>query len=825
MTNSNTTIGTNIGKARRRLSQLWQAPTFLLGVLAFIGVAVSAPWRPTPQAREFEQLLTTLRTGLEQKESDVDRLATAADEARLRVADHPRRAFEAHYLIGSTYWRQAQQKPAPYAKEVWPRAVEHLEQAFVAGPSEKDRPSLQFRLGYSLYHHNKDLHRAIDLMTLGVEKGSTDPRDGYRLLVAANLKLAKPNLEGALSASNRLLDLTPEREIDKLAEARLQHAELLIRKESRGEAIKVLDQISAKAARLLRIRARTLQARACKEEGQWAKAIPIWQELLTDAAHVEGGKAYINYELGWCYHEMKPPNYPENIRVWTEASRLGGPAGQAAGLHLGELKFSIEETLTAEILTDWKRALDDVRSPEDFKNPYIEIAQVRELFLQAMKELSDQQDSAKAQAVAELLRRVSPPGSADRQLAEASESHAQRLAEKLKNKLDDVTAEEVHAQYRRAGEAFHNASKLPNEAERPELLWRAAKCYAAGKEATIAQKILHEFVLLEKNEPRLAEAWFTLGDLYRLEGKKVEAHEAFVKCLQYPDTPFAYRSNYHLAVEAIEKKDLAAARTILEHNLHGPNRDIDRPSHEKSLYKLASLLVQMENYAEAQVYLKNCLQLYPENALANVVRQQLGESCRRLAAKELQYETEKRKLLKPNIPEDARLRLEETMRSHRTKRKEWLGEAVKAYQVLADELKRSAREQPLDKNDATLLRRALFGMGDCYLDGEEFSEGLTVFQELQVKHRKTLEGLYASSRICYTVDQMRPTMKESAKLKEQAMESLRMLLEDIKEMPPDHEIFRTKNGMSRPEWVRWAETIQLHLLAPPKKDSPLPAIR
>ena len=83
--------------------------------------------------------------------------------------------------------------------------------------------------------------------------------------------------------------------------------------------------------------ARLLQARCCEEEGLWGRAIPFWQELLEDAPQVDGGQARIDYALGMCFTKMQPPNEAEAVRAWAEAAQLGGPAGQAAGLRLGEL--------------------------------------------------------------------------------------------------------------------------------------------------------------------------------------------------------------------------------------------------------------------------------------------------------------------------------------------------------------------------------------------------------------------------------------------------------------------------------------------------------
>jgi hypothetical protein len=56
-------------------------------------------------------------------------------------------------------------------------------------------------------------------------------------------------------------------------------------------------------------------------------------------------------------------------------------------------------------------------------------------------------------------------------------------------------------------------------------------------------------------------------------------------------------------------------------------------------------------------------------------------------------------------------------------------------------------------------------------------------------------------------------------------ESVRMLLEDLKAMPPDHEVFRTPGIRPYTDWLGWAESVQRYLQTPPRKDVGLPAIR
>src|ERR1043165_126802 len=251
MTTSTTTIGTKVGRARRSLGQLWQVPTFLVGLLAFMGVAVSAPWRHPPDWYDFQKLLTSIRDGLDPAQNpdpNGDALVNDAETALLRVERFADRLGETEFLAGSAYYRQAQQKPPPFDKEIWPKASMHLEKALQATVPEKDRSCLQYRLGYCWYQQGKEVPRAIELMTQAVDRGAEQPLQGYQLLVQANLQLTPPNLESALYASRRILDLTPEGNAESLALARIAHSELLIRKNLRAEAIKELEPIPSTRA-------------------------------------------------------------------------------------------------------------------------------------------------------------------------------------------------------------------------------------------------------------------------------------------------------------------------------------------------------------------------------------------------------------------------------------------------------------------------------------------------------------------------------------------------------------------------------------------------
>ncbi len=817
MTTSTTVLGSKVGRARRSLGQLWQVPTFLIGLLAFVGVAASTPWRVTPQQREFDEMISRLRTGLEQGE-DPNVLVGIAENVVGKLPRFRSRAAEAHFLVGSAFYRQAKAKSAVLAKDIWPRAVEHLDQALKLGGSDEDRIALQYRLGFSLYQLNQDVPRSLELMTLSVEKGADQPLPAYRLLVEAHLAQKAPNFDAALTAARRVIDLTPERETEAIAKGRVQIGELLLRKGMRAEAIKEMDRITSKAPRAVRVQARLLQAQACEDDGQWTKAIPLWQGLLADAPHVPGGRARICYALGWCHQQKDSADTQESIRFWQEALKLGGPAGQAAGLRLGQLRLALAP---GQALADWTTALASTQPNELFRNPYVEIEQVREWLDQAIRHLDVAQDPEKTQTVAELYRRITPGSDSDYRIAQAAEAVAKQRAEQYKTVSGNVTAEEVQAQYRRAAAAFELAAKARPEAERSEPLWRCAQCYLAARDTAQAQQVLVLFVQFERDETRLAEGWFTLGDLYRSAQDRKTARDAYLKCIEIPNTPFANRARYHLAMEEKEQKNYTKAREILEQIL-SKSRDVDLRTQEKAQYQMTSVLMLMAEYDRAHVELKEFIHRFPENANTLLAREQLGECCRQLAKNELLKEVELRKSITLTSSEELRQTVNENLNKIRISRNALLTESIKACEALSDELEKKARTKPLDPIEQILRRRAQFGIGECYFYGERYFDALHSFRELQGKNRRTVEGFYACLYICDLVGVLQQPPKRAEQARESAKEAIRLLQEDLKGLAADAEIFRMPGIRPREWWVSWADTEQRKLTVPPRPDNEFP---
>jgi tetratricopeptide (TPR) repeat protein len=205
--------------------------------------------------------------------------------------------------------------------------------------------------------------------------------------------------------------------------------------------------------------------------------------------------------------------------------------------------------------------------------------------------------------------------------------------------------------------------------------------------------------------------------------------------------------------------------------------------------------------------------VFPDSPQVLQARLQLGECYRALAKKEHLRERAMEISLS-TLPDELKVRKKEEIQYQRTVRLDLLREAYKAYQQLADELEALARKKQLADHESILRRRAWLGVGECHLDDEHFVEALRIFQEVQVKNRRTLEAIFASKFVYYVYEVMQAQQLPKVQVdraRDLAKESLRLLVEDVQTLPKDQEAFRK-------QWLAWADEKLQALSVPPKID-------
>src|SRR5262249_23715584 len=155
--------------------------------------------------------------------------------------------------------------------------LNHLGQAEAGGVAEEDWTQLWYALGKALQLSGGDAQRVVNYLRHALPEGADNPAEGYGLLAQAYLRLPTPNLEAALEANQKQLDLSSTEEIHLAA--RLARGEILARLQRYPEAVKILALVGPSAPAAVRLRARFLQAGCCEKAGLWGKAVPLWKEL------------------------------------------------------------------------------------------------------------------------------------------------------------------------------------------------------------------------------------------------------------------------------------------------------------------------------------------------------------------------------------------------------------------------------------------------------------------------------------------------------------------------------------------------------------------
>jgi tetratricopeptide (TPR) repeat protein len=474
---------------------------------------------------------------------------------------------------------------------------------------------------------------------------------------------------------------------------------------------------------------------------------------------------------------------------------LGGEEGQAAGLRLAEMHLTAPAFEPAWGLTDLTGALVKVHSPHDYKNKLVTLIHVREIFETVWSLFQEKHDFTHAEQLAELYKKVALRGVAEERLAQSLQARGEELEDKASKgsgPLVNSWKEQAREQFLKAGAAFESAANARPIIQQAATLEQIAACFSRAKDFTKAVAAWKRFVQIHNSDEALAGGCMALADAYRALGQMDLAREALYKCIEYPNTPFAFRARYQLALEAIDQGKLDQAEKILEQNVREVNGPVDREAHGKSLYQYAGLLLQRKNYDKAPLFLDLATREYPDDPKAWSARDQLG-LCYRQLAKE-----EDRKLQEKGVEEkNAAYRSE--------KRRGYLGNAAKVYQKLADDLEKLST---LSAKQQSLLGKSQVAVADIYRAMAEYGEAIRRYKILLEKYHGKKEellacaGIWYSAKELYTADQTRRDALEDTRV------ALAKTLADLDNMTPDSEAFQGPDGRSREIWLNWLRNAQ-----------------
>jgi tetratricopeptide (TPR) repeat protein len=769
-----------------RLRHLWQVPVFFAGLLALVLAGIAQPLFQPDEQDQLESVLVSLRQYAGGASCSLDQFLERAEPLFTQADRCPTQAAEAHYLAGCLYQSQAQKLSGKEASESWQQARRHLEQADRLGIPEGDRQRLTYRLARSWLHTGENTQRVIEAMTAAIA-GADDRAEAYDLLSRAYLSLPQPDLQGALLANKKLLDLPTVKE-EILAPARLLRGQLLLQLQQPGEARDVLAFVKPPAPAALVRQARYLRAQSFQEEEQWDEAAAQWKTLLTERGLEAGEQGRYLYQLGVCHRHLE--ELDEATRAWEQAMvKPSGEDAQAAAISLAELRLLGPNPQGA--LAAFEQAVHNVKKPEDWQNPLFDLTRVREVFERGclVYHVTGRYDQSMQLAL--LYEKLAAPGASANLFAQAAEAEARVKRDEAAKEKVEVTrhllAEVAHGLFRQAARKFEASAAALAPAEQGERLWRAASCYLHGEDPEAALPLLERCIQLGHPADRLDEAWFRVGEARRTTGKPAEAMAAYEQCLNIRHSgTHAYRARYQKALLHIARGEIDQAMTALEENLGLLQAEPDREAEEKCLYELGSLLIHRpEGLTMAEFRLRQALERYPDSPRALRGRFDLG------ACYFAQAEKEAGILREPEQTSNA------AKASHRAEYQKWLQLAEKAYEGLMGLLEeRLASAGTLSTEEDRLLRQSSFAAAQCRFEQGQYGRAIELYEVLAGRYRQQVESLHALAGIakCHWA-------REQTALAQVAVERVRAAL---KEMPDD--AFKDCR-LTRANWEEWLQTV------------------
>ncbi len=514
------------------LRRLWQVPVFFVGVVAVVTACLTRGLVAPDLVRELHHELAEARRMLHRDANDPDGALQNAQQAVDNLMYDQGRAAEAFFLLGWAHLRVADKPGEPAAEEHWREARRCLQEAEQRGLAGEDVNQLHYLLAKLSFHLREKPSQVIEQLKANVDFAD-DRAEALTLLSQAYLRETPPNLREALKTNKKLREEVPQIGEDVLGPAKLAGAKLLLQLNQREEARKTLEKINSQAPPAILSEKNMLLAGLYQEEHKWEEAAALWRAVLSEKRVPLNEAGGVLYNLGVCCRRLDQTEAA--AEAWADCMRRSqGEEAQAAALALAELR--LHEANSEKGVAMLAEAVAKVRKAEDWKNSLMELANVRELFEQAITSYRQADRFELAVRTAELYERVAAPPKAQLRRAELNGDWAKSVRERARTAKDEATRKKdetiADELLRHAAEAHTEAARLLSEkAEREDHLWLSAVCSYEGHDYSRAADKLKEIVEHEKdNSDRLSEGLYLLGEACRNLNDIKAAETAYKAC-------------------------------------------------------------------------------------------------------------------------------------------------------------------------------------------------------------------------------------------------------------------------------------------------------
>jgi len=799
-----------------RSRNLWQVPTFLLGITSLVAVGFGRSyWQPSP-AERYERDLYALRQALDKNPVDTPAIQMLLRKVHgMEVPAHL--VNQTSFVIGSALVISAESNPIPdEAIEQWKSARKLLEAA-EKEVTEAEKPRQRYRLAKTWARTGEPALKVIDALNAGQTSGD-DTSEGSRLLAEMYLKIDPPEPKKARDALKeylgKALPARNETQLRQLNLARLSLGELQIQLGEPDDARKVLERIGPDASPDLLIAARTQLAKSFLAEEDWTAAIRCLEQAREVRGITPQQKTFVLYHLAEAYQRSNRKS--EALAVLQQMRKSTGPEAQAAAFRLVEMLI-LDPQKRDEAVEILEAVSAELKSPAEYDNKLLPLAAARDVFEESAELLRTADAFDLSLRVARAYAKLAT-GGRDRELAaNALQAYGQMLFDQAPIAEPEDRprlAEEGTKRCREAAREWYEVAQLKKTSiEKGEPLYRSADLYLKAGDIEESLKMLDELGLKVPDFPpeRLADVWLKKGEVYLALNNREQAKLCFQNGVQQAEqhpSPALLRCQIRLVELLLKGNDpklLGRVIGELEQNLANPELNRDKDLHEAGLFLIADMHFQQKDYRKAEVKFRSLLDSYPDSPRALNARFQLGQCYWFVAGQEADKCKAAKKIVDdPVAPEDRKNEADAQYEASYKQYMEWLVKAAEPFKMVESALLKGMAAPKLSPEHAELLRKTSFYAADCAFFSGKYTECVERFDAIATRYSGSVAQLEALRTMwrCYQY-----YLQDGDK----ALDTLTHLRTAYVQLP-DGEFDGSSEIRRRDYWQRWFDQV-----APMKK--------
>lgn len=721
---------------------IWQVPLFLFALALFLATLKGWIGGPRDAGTEAEISFAALGLLVERVSPDREELKNLLEKVASNI-DFLAKKDDAHFVLGSGYAKTAELTVSnEEARTSWMLAQQHFDlvnKENLSNSIDSARSKLAFRSGKARaaigLPPGTDAKAFLDLMNiLDNTPFGDDSGEALRLRADLAMQLSPPDLVIAKDSLTRYLTGALSTPAITRERTKIVLAELHYRFKEMDLARRWLD-IPSDAPMDVVVAAKVLLGRINMAESNWGPAAKEWEALRVMPNLPPSILTQATYQLGICKINAHEPDLA--VKLFEEAVKgEDSPETSGAAFRLAEQYLKSSDPAKRATCTEFlARAMKDIKSLKDLRanknNTLLDVNDINATFEMAFSILTaDGAYEAGLKAVATYAP-IAEAGH-DREeraiILEAWAKALQREKRDFKPKAFEAANEYL------AFEPIQSAVTA-----KADTLRKAAVMFRLADKPEEAVKALQTATKLPKLPEELAgEVWVDLADALIPAKRLNEVWQALNEAMS-STTPTSTATRARLASHFMEERQpelRILARYLFEQIAKQNNiTPEEQVYHERALVNLGREYIRGNDFATAELWLRQQLHTYPTGPEAALGRLLLGVCLLQLSS-----------VPPPTGPSNSKA---SSIRE----------EALQLFRNIVAEEDAKLKKGKLSETDAWLRLQAALRVLQAYLQMKNHYDLLHESDDLMQRHRGTIEELIILNLIFHSFKQQGDQVK------------------------------------------------------------------